>query len=249
MQLFLSYNMVFSVSASFIACIAGCRGSVVVDGSGGADGSASSGTPSSSGPNGSNGSSGSGGSPSTGDCASDADCGGKSCAPLTPGGYMVCLAPPPAATMCQPKGPAMDFCCTSADCSGGKCYNTMNLPCQSTASADYNTCVTDGCVSDAQCIAGGLPAICTPAGAFGMAERVCMLAYCHTNTDCNAKPGGSCVPIEGECCSLPDGLGCLYPGGCRRQSDCSSDSYCDIDVKQKAGVCIKGVIAYGVPEP
>ena len=36
-----------------------------------------------------------------------------------------------------------------------------------------------------------------------------MTAFCHTDGDCTAKPGGTCIPVGGNpCCSLdlPDGL-------------------------------------------
>jgi hypothetical protein len=202
-------------------------------GTGGAVGSTSSST--------TGGSTGTGGSPVTGDCSTDADCAGSTCAELTPGGYKVCLGKPPEATMCNPPGPPMDQCCTSADCQKGKCYG--NLPyCGGAPMPEHNVCVTDACQLDADCGTGSPPQVCIPAGAFGRPARTCLLADCRTSADCKVKPGGYCAPMSTPCCGIPSGLGCVYPGGCHTDHDCAPDgsSYCAYDPAQQQGVCYPG---------
>ena len=173
-----------------------------------------------------------------GDCQTDADCGGKPCVALTPGGYLVCLAPIAEVTMCDPSTPPND-CCSSADCVAagmGSCYAASKLNFCGGAFPIDNKCVADACQSDADCGAGTL---CAPAGAFGYPKRFCLTAHCHTDADCAAKPGGACLPIGGNpCCSLnlPAGLGCAYPGGCSKDSDCPGGT-CTLDMNKGVGVC------------
>jgi hypothetical protein len=252
-------------STTKILCLAGavlaaaCGGNVAVDGTGtggktGAGGSSSSsssststsGTGTSTGTGTGTSSGTSGGAPLC-DCKSAADCAGKPCVALTPGGYMVCEAPPPEATKCAPPGTLpMDQCCASADCKTGKCYLSTSLPqCSGPAMATYNECVSDACATDADCKNGTLPQICTPAGAFGFATRQCLAAYCHTDADCGAKAGGHCATVSQPCCSTPGGLACVYPGGCQKDTDCASDGskHCQIDATSKQGVCIVGPTA------
>jgi hypothetical protein len=174
---------------------------------------------------------GSGGGGPAGDCQSDADCGGSPCAPLTPGGYRVCLSFPTEVTECQAGGG--DLCCSSADCQangGGTCYFAADLQFCGGAYPDFNTCVLDGCQNDEACAMGQNLAICAPAGAFGNPARACLVAYCRVDADCTAKPGGACLLVGGDpCCShpAPDGLACVYPGSCVRDADCP-DGACDI---------------------
>jgi hypothetical protein len=178
---------------------------------------------------------------STGDCATEADCGGAPCAEVTPGGFKVCLSSPPEATACGANQP-QDQCCTSADCSKGKCYLSTSFPyCGGPAMAEYNLCAADQCASAADC-KGDLPAICTPAGAFGWPVRECVVALCETNADCNAKQNGYCAPVNTTCCNVPAGLACVYPGGCRADADCASDGskHCELDQSSKSGVCKDG---------
>jgi hypothetical protein len=69
--------------------------------------------------------------------------------------------------------------------------------------------------------------------------RVCFTAYCHTDADCTAKPGGACRVIgNNPCCSLPapDGLGCVYPGGCATDSECDAGA-CKLDTATGTGKC------------
>jgi hypothetical protein len=186
---------------------------------------------------------GQGGGHPGGDCKTSTDCPqGGTCAELTPGGYKVCLRSPNETTMCHTPMFPMDQCCTSADCkNGGKCYVSTDLgSCSGPAMASYNECVTDGCTSDAMC-AGSDPAICAPAGAFGYPARECFSAYCKTDADCTAGAGGVCVPISQPCCGGPRGLGCFYPGGCAKDSDCATGQACQLDTKTGAGQCIVNV--------
>lgn len=202
---------------------AACGGSVVTGTGGGHSGG---------------GGTGGGGAPPTGDCQSDADCGGSTCAAVTPGGYKICLGAPPEATGCVPGAPVPDECCTSADCAQGKCYDNSMLPyCGGPFPAPYNTCVSDACQSDADC---GAQQICAPAGAWGRPNRACVAASCHTNADCGA--GGACVPIIATCCGTPQGLACVFPGGCSKDSDCASDGSTHCEIKDGKGQCVPGFV-------
>jgi hypothetical protein len=186
-----------------------------------------------------------GGSIPGGECKTSADCGGGTCAPVTPGGYLVCLHLPPEVTSCvMPVSPS-NQCCTSADCKQGKCYSTESLPyCGGPAMEIYNACMSDTCTTDADCVtnAGTLPEICVPAGAFGYPVRTCFTAYCHTSADCTAHPGGVCAPVSAPCCGTPAGLGCVYPGGCAKNADCGQGNSCQLDPKTGSGVCSSGPV-------
>lgn len=219
----------------------GSGGGTAGSGGTGAAGGATGGTGGVGGAGAAGGTGGTGGSLPTGDCDTSADCGGAACVEVTPGGYKVCLQFPGEATMCNPGGGVPDECCTSDDCAdGGKCYLSTALPyCGGPAMAEYNRCVKNECASDGDCGADG---VCSPAGAWGSPARVCRTALCKTNADCGAKAGGYCAPIDAPCCSVPSGLACVYPGGCRHNSDCAMDGskHCEIDPATKAGVCIDG---------
>jgi hypothetical protein len=183
---------------------------------------------------------GTGGGSSSGDCATDADCMGGTCASITPGGYKVCLNPPPEATACNtPEPGVMDQCCTSANCMGAKCYlNSWEHQCSGPVVVPSNECISDLCTSDAMCGNQVAPQLCAPAGAFGSPVRTCMIAFCKTDGDCKAKPGGICVPVSQPCCQVPGGLGCVYPGGCRKDSDCGGMDACQLDMKSGTGQCV-----------
>jgi hypothetical protein len=179
----------------------------------------------------------------TGDCQTDADCNGGQCVELTPGGYKVCAHIPPQATACTPS--PLDECCTSADCKGGgKCYAASVFPyCGGPAFQPQNVCVTDQCTDDASCNGdggAGKPMICTPAGTVGSPARSCLTAYCHTDADCTARPGGACLLVHDPCCPYPDGLGCVYPGGCVRSADCGQGTFCQLDRTTGTGKCVAG---------
>lgn len=227
------------VLAALSTLLGACSGNVQVS-SGGTGGAGTTTATTSGGA----GSSAGGGSP--GDCQVPADCGGGQCAPLTPGGYNVCLQFPKEAPGCNPGGNPPDECCTSSDCAQGKCYLSTEVPLCGGVQPYYNECVTDQCQSDADCNLG-VPALCVPAGAYGPMRR-CVVAYCKTNADCDAEPGGTCAPIENPCCPVPLAVACVYPGGCQKQADCGSDftKRCDIDPATKRAVCLDGGV--GCPE-
>jgi hypothetical protein len=225
----------FSISAG------ACGGKVVLDGGGAAGaGATSTGTgPSSTGTGA--GACASGGSAPGGDCTADADCNGGTCAPIAPGGYLLCLDVVPEATSCTTPINGTNQCCTSADCHEGQCYSTGSLPyCGGPAPPLYNTCITDACTTDDDCpaTAGAPSQACLPAGAYGEPMRTCYPAYCHTNADCTAHPCGVCAPVVGPCCSTAAGLGCVYPGGCKTNADCGEGTSCELDPETGTGACV-----------
>jgi hypothetical protein len=218
----------FSFTLSCLAIVA-CGGNVAV-GAGGGSGASGTGATGTSIP--------------TGDCTSDAQCSGGTCAEITPGGYKVCLDPPPEATTCAAPQGGMDECCTSTDCTGGsKCYSSATLgECEGPAMVVTNQCLADKCQVDLDCEAGGadLPTICAPAGAFGFPIRTCFTAYCKVDADCTEKAGGVCAPVSQPCCVSPAGLGCVYPGGCAKDADCGAGNTCQLDFETGNGVCNSG---------
>jgi hypothetical protein len=159
------------------------------------------------------------------------------CVPLTAGGYRVCISIPPEASTCSSGGG--DTCCTSADCAmtnGGGCYSGTDLQFCGGAFPGFNQCVSNDCLKDADC---GAKAICVLAGSFGLPKRVCLPAFCKTDADCTAKPGGGCTLIgSNPCCQLPspDGLGCVYPGSCVSDIDCAGGA-CHLDPNTGASAC------------
>jgi hypothetical protein len=178
-----------------------------------------------------------GGSTSGGDCTSDADCPGGTCVALTPGGWKVCAVPQPEVTACN-GGPA-DQCCSSSQCMGNNagCYSSY-VECGGAPPIPGNVCTSDQCEADTDCSSFG-PAICTPANVFGVPNRMCLPAYCHTNADCVLKAGGVCRPVDRMCCSIPEGLACVYPGDCTTFNDCTNpEDACGIDPGTGESVCV-----------
>lgn len=241
--------------AAIVAAAIGCGGNVMVEqdaGAGGAGGSGGSGaaggtTSTTTTTSGLGGTTGSGGGAATGDCSTDADCPGGTCIELAPGGWKTCGHVPDEAKACtSPPPPMPDECCASSDCAGGRCYRSSDVPyCGGMPMPEYNVCIVSGCASDADCIHGNPnPYICLPAGAFGQPERTCFTGYCHTNADCSAHPGGRCEPIQNPCCGVPQGLACVYPGGCRKDSDCANDGsqHCAIEPSTGSAVCVPGMV-------
>lgn len=234
------HTLTFSLTIFTVSCLglAACGSNVAVDKSGstGAGAGTTGAGPGTTGAGG-----GGGGAPVHGDCKTDADCVAGTCAPITPGGYMICLEVPPQATTCSSPEPPQNQCCTSADCkNGGACYSTSDLTyCGGPAMEIYNECLTDQCATDSDCAATSTtPQLCAPAGAFGSPVRSCFVAYCHTDADCTAHAGGYCAPVTGPCCSSPSGLACVYPGGCKQGSDCTSpNDSCHIDPTTGTGEC------------
>lgn len=177
--------------------------------------------------------------PPPGDCASDADCPGGRCVPITVGGYAVCSIIPPEATSCMT--PGADECCTTNDCPPAeKCYPPGAMAHCGLPGVPGNTCSVDECVNDDNCAHTGAPSICAPAGAWGQPARTCLTAYCKTNEECTAEPGGLCTTVENTCCKVPIALACVYPGGCHKASDCpdaGGGASCALDMQTGRGVC------------
>ena len=212
----------------WLAWACGAAMALFVVGCGGDDGSSNSGAGAAGGggsPAGSGGNGGNGGNGATasGDCETSADCGGDPCVELTPGGYRVCQIDYPEASSCL--DPSIDECCTTADCAFGSCYATPIVPfCGGAEQQPFNVCVADQCADDAACGAGS---ICAPAGTLARKVRACAPASCKVNADCTAEPSGVCAPVVDPCCGYPAGLHCVYPGGCRSNTDCPG-GYCEL---------------------
>jgi hypothetical protein len=155
------------------------------------------------------------------------------------GGFRVCTFTLPEATDCG-STPDDDECCSSAECSAGKCYNFAELPhCGGAQPADMNICIGDQCADHADCPQPGTPnasSYCAPAGTFGAPFASCVLGFCATDADCTAAPGGVCAPIDNPCCATPSALACVYEGGCRTSADCDV-GYCDVDFDTGTGTC------------
>lgn len=183
-------------------------------------GGASAGTSSSSSASSSTSGTGGGVTSTSGDCHSRSDCPGDGlCVAVTPGGYLVCLAPPTPATTCTSP---LDQCCpTTNPCPDSEpCYQGPLVPvCSGAIMSPHNQCAVDQCSQDADCTGNQ---ICALAGTFGLEIRACVAAYCKLDTDCAAGPGGTCAPAHDPCCSAYDGLFCVYPdkGGCHSNADC-----------------------------
>ena len=234
-----TYSFSLVGAAALCALVAACEGNVVHGSGAGTTGTfaRTAGTGASS--------TGGGVSPPTGECKTDADCVVGTCTPITPGGYLVCLNPPPEATSCV-SPMAKNQCCTSADCHEGKCYSTATLPhCAGPAGPVYNECLRDQCETDADCVrdAGGPPQICAPIGIYDYyAVRTCIPAYCRTNADCTAHPQGVCVLLSQPCCSIMAGLGCTYPGGCGAGTGCGMQHPCVLNPETGTAECSDGGI-------
>ncbi len=170
------------------------------------------------------GSGGTGGGINSGDCDDVHPCPVNSqCVELVPGGFRVCATSTKEATSCP--NPAIDECCKSADCSSGAlCYAGPVVPhCGGAIPSNQNVCAKDFCSSDADC---GNGEVCLPAGVLGNEVRACLSAKCRTDADCTVETGGQCAPVMNPCCNAASGLFCVYPGGCRKTSDCAVGKYC-----------------------
>lgn len=159
----------------------------------------------------------------SGDCDTKDDCGGDPCVELVPGGYRVCISPVPEATMCSvPAG----TCCQSSECtvSGSKCVLGPAQPsCGGPLVVPTNVCVTDACKKATDC--SGANAVCQPPGMLGAKAGRCVNGGCLYDRDCTGA-GVSCAPIVDSCCKAFAGLYCVYPDGCRRDSDCPATQHC-----------------------
>jgi hypothetical protein len=156
-----------------------------------------------------------------GDCETDADCRQSKCVEVTPGGFRVCLNPPPEATSCNMS--TQDQCCSPADCKlPGRCYLAPQ-PCTGPVMLPHNVCMTDQCQSDMDCLVGtNLSAICVEPGVFGRPVRSCVPALCRIDTDCTEEPSGICAPVTDFCCGSIT-MACVYPSnGCRGTDGCNN---------------------------
>lgn len=166
-------------------------------------------------------STGTGPGPQSGDCATDADCPGSKCVEVTPGGFKVCLTPPPEVTSCQG---GSGGCCKSADCNanaGEKCYPPFGY-CGGIV-GPVNQCLSAQCQNNSDCAGDG--GICLKAGMAGYPVNACIPAHCQHDSECTAQPGGECAPVKTPCCTVDVELYCVYPnGGCRSDKDCGGNT-------------------------
>lgn len=176
----------------------------------------------------------------SGDCETKDDCGGDPCVELILGGYRVCQSTVPEATTCSvPAGQ----CCKSSDCTMGtppsKCVLGPAQPsCGGAVMVPTNVCVKDACRTALDC-SGDNP-ICQPAGVFGSKAARCLTGGCRFDRDCLGQ-GASCAPVVESCCNAVIGLYCVYPNGCRRDSDCGVGQHCAIQGNRTA--CVAGAVA------
>ena len=174
------------------------------------------------------------GSQNSGDCNSNADCPGSTCVEVTPGGFRECVAAPKTPEACTSTN-GYDQCCPdgSLTCPNNEaCILGPAVPiCSGVAQAQGNVCAADQCARDSDC--GSSSEICVPAGTLGAQVRACFYAACRLDTDCTAHPNGKCEPVTEPCCRTVSGLYCVYPGGCRTNSDCTN-GYC------QQGSCVQG---------
>lgn len=171
-------------------------------------------------------SSGTGGaSANSGDCDSDADCPGSMCVEITPGGFRVCL---------EPQAPTNG--CPQACASPAKCYAPFGYCGGFVGPMDQ--CLSDMCSGDSGC---GNDSVCIQAAVLGYPVNACAPAYCKHDTDCTAQAGGICAPVEDACCTVIQGLYCVYPnGGCRSKFDCPGNNYCNADPATGVAACAPG---------
>ena len=67
--------------------------------------------------------------------------------------------------------------------------------------------------------------------------RTCFTGYCDTDADCTAHPCGWCAPITGPCCDFLIDIGCVYLGGCTRNTECPEGELCTLDSNTGTGMC------------
>jgi hypothetical protein len=169
-------------------------------------------------------------------CESDADCGpDRVCLRYTANGPAECVARHSPVTTCDPPNDR-NQCCSSTDCGKGACFTTVvaaGIVCGLGGFDSYNQCLSDACVSDADCAPGQA---CLPTE-FG-SVKACLSAGCRTDADCTEASGGACIAFGDRCCTTPmrprkyrpKQLTCVYPSdGCKEDSDCPASQYCVVE--------------------
>jgi hypothetical protein len=134
-------------------------------------------------------------------------------------------------------------CCGSEECTEGQCFPPFDY-CGGIV-GPQNRCLTHACWDDEGC---GLAEVCVLAGLLGYPVNTCMPAYCRTDSDCSAAPGGRCAPIEDRCCLGIYALFCVYPDHCQKNIDCPlSAPLCYGDPATEATTCVSGQGLPGCP--
>jgi len=102
-----------------------------------------------------------------------------------------------------------------------RCFSSKSYPYVGPPPPEFNVCERPGCKTTAECDPGYA---CFPADTLGHPIGACEPALCKSDADCTRDSGGRCMPVEDPCWGTLTTLACVYPrGGCRKNSDCSSD--------------------------
>jgi hypothetical protein len=159
-------------------------------------------------------------------------CPAEDCIELAEGGLRACRTEVEEQTSCSGPG---DACCSTAECDEGLCVEGPVTPyCGGIVPAGRNVCAADLCTSDEACPEGQ---VCLPAGVYGRPVRTCVQASCTSDADCDAAPGGTCLPFRSPCCSAITAIACHYPSGCASDADCPGGR---CEVQDGALVCVEG---------
>ncbi|MEO2108888.1 MAG: hypothetical protein ABGZ36_25040, partial [Actinomycetota bacterium] len=93
-----------------------------------------------------------------------------------------------------------DPCLVNTCANGGICQafgrDLQNAHCGGAAPPPLNSCGLDGCADHEAC---GDGSVCIPPGVFGHVRSGCAGARCRIDADCDAHPGGECLPFFALC--------------------------------------------------
>jgi hypothetical protein len=162
-------------------------------------------------------------------CEGDWECEGHPCVEIYPG-HTSCIIGGGEASNCDSE---LDECCSSSDCTDGKCYGLESRSVRCKDFVYHNACATDECTAGS-C---GPGRACMPAGVLGPVA-MCTKAACQTDGDCDAEPGGLCALVADSCCNGASlGLFCWYPSrGCWWDGNCDL-GFCGIAANGTDSAC------------
>lgn len=162
-------------------------------------------------------------------CADSADCAGTG----------LCVAAG-VERLCVTRGPvaAGGACADDRDCADGHCAaGTCAPPCDASGCAPGRACVAD--IGGATCRPAG-PA---PLGGTCAQHGDCATAFCAAGTCSVACADGAPCPAGLRCTRFADGEFCF--ASCRRDEDCPSPAYCEVDFAEGATCFWRGPGAPG----